>query len=252
MIGALGIRALSGLTIQHGHHPVGLVFLSSRSDTLAPTHHHDDRVMMVSPPLWGDFDDSDRCSLANPTGVVEKRTSRYIMDLLDLETIDLEAIQDKMRRRGCLSYYDMSGQPQRLGYALVRGDAWGEMVGLGREVERDHGTVKEMDWDQGFRRMLQQVPNPDDDCFKILRNTHRGSRTTAVLSNLNLPVPIENLGAILEAVVQTFYVQTAISVLRMEWSPGVGAGREDDNHGLRRSYFERMISLGDGGTTDTP
>jgi hypothetical protein len=72
------------------------------------------------------------------------------------------------------------------------------------------------------------------------------------LSNLNLPVPGENQGAILEAVVQTFYVQTAMSVLRMEWSPGVGAGREDSNHELRKSYFERMVSLGDGGTTDVP
>ncbi len=249
MIGALGTCALSGLTIQHGHHPVGLVFLSSRSDVLAPTHYHDDRVTMVSPPLWGDFDDSGRCSLANPTGVIEKRTSRHIMDILDLEAIDLYEVQDKMRRRGCILYYDMSGQPQRLGYALVRRDAWGEMVGLGREVERE---AKEMDWDQGFRQMLQQVPDPNDDCFKILRNTHRGSRTTEVLSNLNLPVPSENLGAILDSVVQTFYVQTAMSVLRMEWSPGVGAGREDSNHGLRKSYFERMVSLGDGGTTDVP
>ncbi len=242
----LSTCALSGLSIEHESVRVGLIFITTtRRNPVVTTVEHDERIRMVSPPLWGEDDYFGRCQVENPSDVIESMTLKYVHMMLGMDPIhpaepvdplDLYELQRKMGQGDGIAYTDPLGFKGRLGYVLVREDVWKEMVALGREVVYD-----KRDWEAGFDLALQRPPNSEEMCYGALRGIKTDWWMPKLFLSMTVPAPAHR-AEILDSVVQTFFVQTAMSALRMVWDPGCGTSQWG-NHIVRRSYFERMAAL---------
>lgn len=239
----LSTCALSGLSIEHGSVRVGLIFITStRSNSVVTTVTHDERIRMVSPPLWGEDDYFGRCRVQSPSGVVETMTLKHVHRMLGMGTVhpadspDFLELQEKMLQDDGIPYRDQQGTDGCLGYALVREDVWREMVTLGREI------AYKRDWGAGFDLALQRPPDSEEECYGILRGIRTDWWMPQLFMSMRVPVPPAHRAEILDSVVQTFFVQTAMSALRMVLDPGCGTSQWS-NHGIRKTYFERMIAL---------
>lgn len=239
--------ALSGLTLYSEEVRVGVVFTTSNHwlDTMVNTCNHDDKVRMVSPPLWGGYDGSGGCSLSDPTGPVEDMTIKHLMKMLKRGKLDLYALQEELHEKGKLSYKEeRPHNPEgplkwSLGYALVREDAWREMVALGQDL-----VYEKRDWRAEFSKVVRGQ-GPQEDAYLIMQGLGMGWKMPSVFRGVGRSRPVlgEHHEQVLDSVVQSFYVQTAMMKLHVEWSAGCGAGRQDHNHMARKAYFERMAAL---------
>lgn len=231
--------ALSGLTTWDERVRVGLVFLTTGAETQSNSSvcQHDGRLKMVTPPLWGEDDSYGRVVVEDSPWAQEalaymKRFLPEADSLLDVQ----EALQEDAvsTSDGAFLYYTM-----------VREDVWKRMVKQGSEDEqvkcadfRAHFKKEKslnVGWHGRSSEELAQLALLGMFGFEMpvtLREAVYSRRG----SNLSLEEDVR-------VTTEVFAVQVLMSKLRLEWTLGVGAGKQIDNHRDRKRWFESMVDL---------
>lgn len=231
--------ALSGLTTWDERVRVGLVFLTTGAETQGNSSvcQHDGRLKMVTPPLWGGDDSYGRVVVEDSPWAREALAymKRFLPGADSLMTVQ-KALQE-----GSVPMSDGTF----LYFTMVREDVWKRMVKQGSEDEQ----VKCADFRAHFKKEKSQNVGWHGRSSEELAQL-------ALLGMFGLEMPVTLREAVysrrdpnfsleedVRVTTEVFAVQVLMSKLRLEWTLGVGAGKQDDNYHDRKRWFESMVDL---------
>lgn len=238
--------ALSGLTLYVEDVRMGLVLLETgrTSKTGGATCTHDDRLKMVTPPLWGKYDTYGRVKVED--SVEATHAMEWVKKVIPTAG-SLFDVQDTLHR-GEITYEDSPCRTRHVHYALVREDVWDRMVRQGEELKPQlRGILLDA---TRKARAGEELSEEEMDVAIALRGSFLGFKmpeTLAVLSydkrrhyepDLKSATDDE-----IKVAIDVLYVQILMQALHLEWGTGTGSGMQSSNHQVRKTWFRSMISL---------
>ncbi len=254
-MGGYGMQCmLSGL--QEGREVrTGLLLLYSYGDYKiengAPNGAFDYQYDLALPPLWGDYDGYGSVKVEDEDGVLCSWAKDYLRsigigtafrDLTLLQyALQEDVVKVKMASKGTLSY------------ALVREDAWNEMVALSTESALNGKTIyplPKVKSEKTLRKAFDLVLGSVARKTPLKEGTLAHSVHRLIFAGFKLPeayltmkgdtVPEE----ITRSAFETFMVTMGMEELGIVVQPGI-TGSQRSNTQARRAFFERMLKLCD-------
>lgn len=250
----LSACALSGLTIPPSCR-VGVVFLMSGDYApVVSTSYMDGWCRWVTPPLWGEDDSYGRV-------VVDETEDAQILSLAcqaltsfrqlhpgtdpaltPATAKDLLGVQERIHYDEGLIVSDLEGLKRvrtRLGYAIVREDAWKALAELAPADEPSLRVDIVRAWVRG-----EEVP---EDAARSLHyyfaGMGGGGSCPRAFEDWRDRMAADPSPALAERMAETRRVQYAMNTLRLAMMPACGAGSQRSNTEERIAYFSIMSKL---------
>lgn len=238
--------ALSGLTLYTEDVRMGLVILETgaKSKTGGPSCIHDDRLRMVTPPLWGRYD---------TYGCVEVEDNIEARHALEWVTKVIPSAKSLKDAQEILSREEVSYEEPHFGvrnvyYTMVREDVWNAMV---RQAEELKPLLRGV-FQNAARKMRadEKLSEHEQDVLMSMKDSFFGFKMPKTLVVLSYdkrrryePDLKSATDEDIRVAVDVFYVQILMKELHMEWGTGTGFGMQVSNHQIRKTWFRAMSAL---------